>query len=111
MKSNLSYTINLINETSKRLELIFSSESSNPDIQDAIDQLLNRYEYLNSLKSNYTETLNKEIEKREVYKQKHFSESNLNIHLERFSGCSDSIDFYTFKSKFEKLHLRTTPKL
>lgn len=110
MKTNLSSSINLINEVSKRLESIFTTENDNYDIQESTNKLLERYEHLNNIKSSYTESLNYEIEERQVYKQKLFSESNLNICLERFSGYSDSIDFYTFKSKFEKLHLRTTPK-
>ena len=108
MKSNLSSNINLVNKISKRLEAIFSSESCNQ--QDLVDNLLLRYEQLNLIKTKYTDALNKEIEERHVYKQKLFSESNLNINLEKFSGYSDNIDFYTFKSKFEKIHLSRTPR-
>eukprot|EP00111_Clytia_hemisphaerica_P012395 TCONS_00036386-protein len=110
MKSNLSSHINLVNETSKRLESISSAETNNETTTEAIQRLLERYDHLTSLKSVYIRDLNKEIDDRQVYKQKLFSESNLNIKLEKFSGYSDSIEIYTFKSKFEKLHLKTTPK-
>ncbi|XP_066923000.1 uncharacterized protein [Clytia hemisphaerica] len=110
MKSNLSSHINLVNETSKRLESISSAETNNETTTEAIQHLLERYDHLTLSKSVYIRDLNKEIDDRQVYKQKLFSESNLNIKLEKFSGYSDGIDIYTFKSKFEKLHLKTTPK-
>ena len=110
LKSNLSHNINRINQVSKKLESIVQNETNNPEVKTWVNQLMDQYEYLNVLKSTYTTSLTKEIDERQVYKQKLFSESKLNIKLEKFSGYSDNEDFYTFKSNFEKLHLRTTPK-
>ena len=56
------------------------------------------------------EKLNTAIIKQDAYKEKLFNESKLNIRLERFSGYNDVTGFYTFKSDFNKLHGRTTPR-
>ena len=72
MKSNLSSHINLVNETSKRLETISSAETNNETTIEAIHRLLERYDHLTSLKSVYIKDLNKEIDDRQVYKQKLF---------------------------------------
>eukprot|EP00794_Sanderia_malayensis_P014609 gene14609-16122_t len=110
MRTNLPSSVTQIYEISKKLESILTKETTIPYIQDASDQLRERYERLTSLKSLYSENLNSEIEERQLYKQKLFSESNLNIEIERFSGYHDSLDFCTFKTKFEKIHLRTTQR-
>ena len=110
LKSNLSSNFTQINDISKRIESIISKESSNPEIQEGFKILRESYRKLTALKTSYIQQLNNEAEERQVYKQKLFSESNLNIELEKFSGHNDSIDYYTFKSKFEMLHEKRTPK-
>ena len=37
-------------------------------------------------------------------------ESNLKIQLKKFGGYDSAFDIFTFQDKFEKFHLRTTPK-
>ena len=110
MKSNLPTNVTLVNEISKRLETISSVATDDLTIQEAVQNLLERYDRLTIIKSSYVKALNSEIDDRQVYKQKIFSESNLNIKLQKFSGYSDGMDINTFKSKFKKLHLNTTPK-
>lgn len=110
MKSNLPSNVTVINEISKRLETISSVVTDDPTIQEAVQNLLERYDRLTLIKASYVKALNSVIDDRQIYKQKLFSESNLNIKLQKFSGYQDGIDIYTFKSKFEKLHLTTTPK-
>jgi len=68
------------------------------------------YEQLLSSFQKYTETLNIETDKREIEKHKLLIESNLNIKLQKFKGYNSSLDIFTFREKFEKFHLRTTPK-
>ena len=60
-------------------------------------------------KSLFQEKLNDIIIQRDVYKQQLFNESKLNIRLEKFSGYDDCVDFYTFKTDFNKLYERSTP--
>eukprot|EP00794_Sanderia_malayensis_P014603 gene14603-16110_t len=86
MRTNLPSSVTQIYEISKKLESILTKETTIPYIQDASDQLRERYERLTSLKSLYSENLNSEIEERQLYKQKLFSESNLNIEIES-KGC------------------------
>ena len=57
MKSNLSSHINLVNETSKRLESISAVVTDNPTTQEAVQILLDRYDRLTILKSSYTKSL------------------------------------------------------
>ena len=110
LRNNLSSNFSQLNEISKRIESVINNDSPNENVHQGITNLCSNYSALTSLKSIYTKNIQTEIEIRQVYKQKLFSESNLNIKLEQFSGLHDSLDYYTFKSKFEKIYLRTTPK-
>ena len=51
-----------------------------------------------------------EMKKREILKQNKFKTFSLNIKLPKFSGYNSELDIYTFKSQFEKLHLKITPR-
>ena len=82
----------------------------NVRIIQAIEEVGEQYELLLKLKSIYSKTLNGAIIDQDVYKQKLFDESNLNIKLEMFSGNNDEVDFYTFKSDFSKIYNKSTPK-
>ena len=68
------------------------------------------FERLSGLKQSFINSLNKEIENQEVDKLQRFTRTQLNIKLERFNGYDSQIDFFTFKSNFEKVHLLSTPK-
>ena len=58
----------------------------------------------------YKTNLDSELEKREVEKHKMMLDSSLKIELKKFGGFDSTYDIYTFKEKFEKFHLRNTPK-
>jgi len=66
------------------------------------------YMKLDTLKQVYNQRLTKEIGDRELDKLADFKKSSLNIKLEKFTGY-DSIDFFTFKTNFEKMHVSSTP--
>ena len=65
--------------------------------------------YTNLNKQKYINKLIFEINARELDKHAEFKRSKLNIKLEKFSGYDTSIDFYTFRSNFEKMHSSSTP--
>ena len=54
--------------------------------------------------------IKKRVDELELDKEDVFKASNLNIKLERFKGYSSPVDIYTFKSEFEKIYLRSTPR-
>jgi len=61
------------------------------------------------LKQSYAESLQAEIKKKEIIKQKKFQSSKLNIKLSKFKGYDSTVDIYSFQSDFEKLHINSTP--
>jgi len=75
-----------------------------------MDIIGEKYIKLTKMNSSYLELLKKQIEKREVYKQRSFDESKLNIHLDKFSGYNSKTDIYTFQTDFNKLYTHNTPK-
>ena len=62
------------------------------------------------LKTDFTAKLHSLLQSSDIYKHNLFTASKLNIRLEKFSGSGDNFDYYTFKSNFNKLHERSTPK-
>ena len=75
----------------------------------SLNKIVQEYEELLASKSMYVERLNKEVKERQIEERKAFNKSKLSIKLPKFKGYK-GIDFYTFKSDFEKLNLKTTPK-
>ena len=55
--------------------------------------------------------LDTEYKTREIEKQNNYSRASLNIKLLKFNGFSSKIDIYTFQDQFEKLYLRSHPKV
>ena len=103
-------------EHEKSLRVIASSyqeliktPSANEDLERQIAEIGENYIELCESKGRFIDYLNEQFNDREIEKFKAFKESNLNIKLEKFSGYESS-DIYTFRTNFEKLHLRNTPK-
>ena len=61
------------------------------------------YEKLIAQKDNYENFINREIETRELSKEKKFKTSFLNIKLQKFKDYSSELDIYSFQNEFEKL--------
>jgi len=57
-----------------------------------------------------SQDLDTEFNNREIGKFESFNKSHLNIKLPKFKGYSIVIDIYSFKSDFDKLHLKSVPK-
>ena len=109
-KKDLPTKIDQIHKISQKYETILQTPITKSEILMGVQEIGKKYEHLLHSKSTFTELLNAAIIEQDVYKQQLFNESKLNIRLEKFSGHNDSIDFYTFKSDFNKLHERSTPK-
>ena len=85
-----------------------------PDIYPHKEAKLNELslQYQHHVESNaeFQIKLKHEIKFRELNKEKTFEASKLKIQLPKFKGYDSSLDVYTFQEKFEKLHLKGTPK-
>ena len=89
---------------------ILKSPIFNAERTPAINDIGKKFEKLSSYKKKYVKMLHDEISSREVDKDRQFNKSNLNIKLDKFTGYDSKIDYYTFRSSFEKMHLQSTPK-
>lgn len=89
---------------------VLKSPINDEDRMHDITTIGDRFERLSGLKQSFINSLNKEIENQEVDKLQRFTRTQLNIKLKRFNGYNSQIDFFTFKSNFEKVHLLSTPK-
>ena len=65
---------------------------------------------LSSLRDKYEKELEEEYRKRQIEQKKTFNKSKLNVKIPQFKGYDSEEDFYTFRSKFEKVHLTDTPR-
>jgi len=110
MKSDFPTQISQLNNISKKYESILQMPIQKAELLQDVTDIGQRYERLLKSKSVYQTSINDAIIKQDVYKQKLFNQSKLNIRLEKFSGHQDTTDFYTFKTNFLKLHEHSTPQ-
>ncbi|MEM7375622.1 MAG: hypothetical protein AAF587_43925 [Bacteroidota bacterium] len=89
---------------------LLKSSSSNEKLSSLISDIGERYMKLNRTRGDFLDSLNDLFASREIDKFKSFKEANLNINLKKFTGYESTTDVYTFRSNFEKLHSRNTPK-
>ena len=71
--------------------------------------ITDRYEKILSTKTVYTMTLHEEYQFRQIEERKAFDQAKLSIKLPKFKGYT-GVDIYTFRSDFEKLHVKSTPR-
>lgn len=76
--------------------------------RDSVERSKIRYDRLIQTKIAYSSKLDSEVKTRELDKRKKFNKSKFEIKLSKFKGYT-GIDYYTFKSDFEKLYLEDTP--
>ena len=78
--------------------------------RDALNRLSRSYVELNQNFEKYKEEVAQGIHSREISKERKFQTSSLKIELPKFQGYDSTHDFYTFKDKFEQLHLQDVPE-
>ena len=78
---------------SKKYESILQIPIQKAETLKDIKYIGENYENLLRSKSKYQASMNDVIIKQDIYKQKLFNQSELDIRLERFSGDQDSIDY------------------
>ena len=108
-KSDLSKQSKEVQSLVSSFKEMMDCSAGVPDSSDLIANQKKSYEKLIGIKIEYTERLQKEVKSREIEERKAFDKTKLNIKLDKFGGYKSSLDIYTFKSKFEKIH-KTTPK-
>ena len=91
-------------------ELLKLVPDQDGDRKTLMEQFGKRYIDMGHGFSAYQERLQTEVNSREISKEKKFQTSSLNIILPKFKGYDSSLDYYTFRSKFEKLHLQDVPE-
>ena len=82
-----------------------------PDSAGVITATTDSYDELLKEMSRYESFIKSEMQKREseIIKGDKFKSSVLNIKLSKFKGYDSELDFFTFKSQFEKLYIKCTP--
>ena len=98
-----------IKEVSNKYEQLLQTHVTDKALVTEITGVGKSYAKLTKSFSNYLKLLKTEIDNRDIYKQRSFDESKLNIKLDKFAGYTSETDIYTFQSTFNKIHLQTTP--
>ena len=109
-KEELKQNTQTMQELTSRIQEIVKSNVSTVELKSDIQKLIKEYDKFEKQHQKYVNQLKHEANTREVKKYKVFQQSQLNVKLEKFQGYNSSLDIYTFKSEFEKLHLNSTPR-
>ena len=87
----------------KILKLTEANPSRYPETQNFGKDIFSRKSDLSKLIIRYKDSVEKQISKRDLSEDKIKNASVLGIKLPKFKGYDSEMDFYTFKSEFEKL--------
>lgn len=109
IKSEITAKTDTIHKIAKKYETILQTDYIKPELLSGVNIIGENYELMTQLRTTFSEKLESLLKTRDTYRQEQFATSNLNINLEKFSGYDSSVDFYTFKTNFNKLHQRQTP--
>ena len=101
---------NTVITISERYERLLQQDITDPTLLAELDEIGTAQKKLCESEAKYQADLDKETTSRDVYKQRVFDESKLNIKLDKFSGYESSMDIYTFQTAFNKIYKRTTPR-
>ena len=109
-KEELPQIMKNLDDVSSKFPDMMKFVAYRTDDEEDITHLQTGYERLILMKDDYCSRLQIEAERRELEKHSKFDEGCLNIKLPKFKGYISSIEVLTFKSEFEKLHLRRIPR-
>ena len=105
MKEDSSNIPRRLEKISEKYEQLLQQPITEGDVLHQIQVIGMKYIKLNALKMKFIDDVNKEYLSQELDKD----QSNKHIKLDKFSGYESSIDYYAFRTNFEKLHLEITP--
>ena len=111
MKNEIKETNNKMDRLLLRIiDLLPLTQAWDLEQEEAIRKLTADYQHLITQKNKYCTFIKEECGRRELSKEESFKTSNLNIILQKFRGYESSADIYTFRSEFEKVYSRSTPR-
>ena len=94
-------------EVNEILDRILKLNEAHPehyeDTRGMCDVVRNRKQNLLENISDLRDSLNREVERRGITEEKVKNASSIGIELPKFSGYKSKFDFYTFKTKFDRL--------
>ena len=97
----------LDSDFSKILDLITELSKNFPHGYDKAEEIIKRAESgrdkLKNLKENYSMNLKKILQERDLSRDKVRNSQRLELELPKFSGYESKLNFYSFKSEFERL--------
>ena len=95
------------NKFQKLLQILPSSYPRRKEVMITMNE---EYNNITKQMKIYKQSLDLEVQKRELDKEQSFSASFINVKLQKFKGLSSEMDVYSFRSEFEKLYTKDTPK-
>ena len=111
MKNEIKENNNKMDRLSSRIkDLLSLTQAWDLEQEEAIRKITADYQHLLTQKNEYCRFIKEECSRRELSKEESFKTSNLNIKLQKFRGYESSGDICTFRSEFEKVYSRLTPR-
>ncbi|XP_066912784.1 coiled-coil domain-containing protein 186-like [Clytia hemisphaerica] len=109
-KKEIPHLSSKVDKVADNIKTLMQTRSSDASYETTLKNISEQFETLFDLKKSFILDINDELAARDIEKSRDFNRSRLNIKIEKFSGYDSKIDFFTFRTNFEKLHLKTTPK-
>ena len=107
LKTDAVSSDKVLEKVSERIVKLIAS--SNITDSKKIDEVKKRYEEDILLQKHFFNKIDSEYKSRELGKLKTLNQSKLNIKLAKFKGYNSTLDIYSFKRDFDKLHERSVP--
>jgi len=109
-KKEILHLSSKVDKVADNIKTLMQTRSSDASYETSLKNINEQFEMLFTLKKSFISDIDEELAARDIEKSREFNRSRLNIRIEKFSGYDSKIDFFTFRSNFEKMHLKTTPK-
>ena len=111
MENEIKENNNKMGRLSSRIKNLLSLKQAwDLEQEEAIRNIYAVYQRLITRKNEYCTFIKEECSRKELSKEESFKTSNLKIKLQKFRGYESSADIYTFRSEFEKVYSRSTPR-
>ena len=111
MENEIKENNNKMGRLSSRIKNLLSMKQAwDLEQEEAIRKIYADYQHLITRENEYCTFINEECSRKELSKEESFKTSNLKIKLQKFRGYESSADIYTFRSEFEKVYSRSTPR-